>query len=167
MNMTKNDIVLMRLITGSLETIAMEMSATVTRTARSPIFNEAHDFTTALFDVAHNQSRLVAQAPGCTIQLYAIVAAVDSALKAFKHDLHPGDVIIASDPYDGGTHIPDQVILTPLFVDREPILVPAVRAHMGDVGGPVAGGYNPRARDIWQDGIIIPCLLYTSPSPRD
>ena len=154
--MNKHEVVLNRLISGSLDTIALEMGATVTRTARSPIFNEAHDFTTAVFGIEDNQSHLVAQAPGCTIQLYAIVSAVNSALKTFKHDLHPGDIIIASDPYDGGTHIPDQVILTPVFFDRKPVLVPAVRAHMGDVGGPVPGGYNPKARDIWQDGIIVP-----------
>ena len=150
------EVVFARIVGGALETIAREMSATVTRTARSPIFNEAHDFTTAVFDVVGLEARLVAQAPGCTLHLYAVVAAVERALEAFKYNLHPGDIIVASDPYDGGTHIPDHVVLTPVFHDRKPVLLPAVRAHMGDVGGPVAGGYNPRARDIWQDGMVVP-----------
>ena len=154
--MGKRDVIMAQIVGGSLDTIAREMGTAVTRTARSPIFNEAHDFTTAIFDLVGMKSRLVAQAPGCTVHLYAVASAVDSAVKAFRYDLHPGDVILASDPYDGGSHIPDQVIVTPVFHQRRPILFPAVRAHMGDVGGPVAGGYNPRARDIWQDGVIVP-----------
>ena len=159
--MASREAVLAQMVGGSLDTIAREMSATVTRTARSPIFNEAHDFTTAIFDVVGLRSRLVAQAPGCTVHLYGVVSAVDRALEAFKYNLHQGDIILASDPYDGGTHIQDQVIMTPVFHDRKPVLIPAVRAHMGDVGGPVAGGYNPRSRDVWQDGVVVsPIKIY-------
>jgi len=155
------DVTLARIVGGALDTAAAEMSAGVTRTARSPIFNEAHDFVTGIFEYKNEQPRLIAQAPGCTLHLYAICDAVRSALAAFKFDLHPGDVILASDPYDGGTHIPDQVLIMPVFVNRKPVFFPAVRAHFADVGGPVAGGYNPRARDIWQDGVIVsPIKLY-------
>ncbi|MBB5751624.1 hydantoinase B/oxoprolinase family protein [Prosthecomicrobium pneumaticum] len=154
--MDKRSVVLSQVIGGSLNTIADEMSATVTRTARSPVFNEAHDFTTAIFEMNGLKSRLVAQSPGCTLHLYAVAMAVDRAIDAFKHDLQPGDVLLASDPYNGGTHIPDLVVVTPVFRDRKPVLFPAVRAHMGDVGGPVAGGYNPHARDVWQDGLVMP-----------
>ncbi|BCP51988.1 hydantoinase B/oxoprolinase [Kaistia sp. 32K] len=154
--MDKRSFVLSQVVAGSLNTIADEMSATVTRTARSPVFNEAHDFTTAIFEMKDMKSRLVAQSPGCTLHLYAVAMAVDRAIDAFKYDLQPGDVILASDPYNGGTHIPDLVVITPVFHDRKPVLFPAVRAHMGDVGGPVAGGYNPHARDVWQDGLVMP-----------
>ena len=154
--MSDRDWLLAQIIGGALDTIADEMSATVTRTARSPIFNEAHDFTAAVFELNGLQSRLIAQSPGCTLHLYAVVMAVDRAIEAFRYDLQPGDMILASDPYDGGTHIPDLIVVTPVFFDRKPVLLPAVRAHMGDVGGPVAGGYNPRARDIWQDGLVMP-----------
>jgi N-methylhydantoinase B len=165
-SMTKRDLILSQIIGGSLNTIADEMSATVTRTARSPVFNEAHDFTTAIFEFDGQKSRLVAQSPGCTLHLYAVVMAVDRAIEAFKYDLQPGDVILASDPYDGGTHIPDVVVIAPVFHDRKPVLFPAVRAHMGDVGGPVAGGYNPHARDIWQDGLVMPPLKIVSRGER-
>jgi len=150
-----------RIVGGALDTAAAEMSDGVTRTGRSPIFNEAHDFVTGIFDYRNDRPRLIAQAPGCTLHLYAICEAVRTALAAFKFDLHPGDVILASNPYDGGTHIPDQVLIMPVFVDRKPVFFPAVRAHFADVGGPVAGGYNSRARDIWQDGVIVsPIKLY-------
>lgn len=164
--MTDRNWLLAQIIGGALDTIADEMSATVTRTARSPVFNEAHDFTTAVFELNGLQSRLVAQSPGCTLHLYAVVMAVDRAIEAFRYDLQPGDVILASDPYDGGTHIPDLIVAMPVFFDRKPVLMPAVRAHMGDVGGPVAGGYNPRAREIWQDGLVMPPLKIVSRGER-
>lgn len=165
--MAQSDLILAKIVGGALETAAEEMSATVTRTARSPLFNEAHDFTTGIFDYLEGDARLVAQAPGCTLHLYAICPAVRAALEAFKYDLQPGDVIVASDPYDGGTHIPDHVFIMPVFVDRKPRFFPVVRAHLADVGGPVAGGYNPRARDIWQDGVIVPPLkLYEKGEKR-
>ncbi|MDE0113497.1 MAG: hydantoinase B/oxoprolinase family protein [Albidovulum sp.] len=156
--MLGSEIIRARVVAGAFDTAAEEMSATVTRTARSPIFNEAHDFTTGIFDFHDGKARLIAQAPGCTLHLYAICSAVQAALEAFRNDLHPGDVILASDPFHGGTHIPDNCIILPVFADRKPVFIPVVRAHFADSGGPVAGGYNPAARDIWQDGVIVPPL---------
>jgi N-methylhydantoinase B len=164
--MSSREQIFAQIIGGALDTIADEMSATVTRTARSPVFNEAHDFTTGIFELSGDKLRLVAQSPGCTLHLYAVVMAVERAVAAFRHDLQPGDVILASDPYDGGTHIPDVVVVTPVFRDRKPVLFPAVRAHMGDVGGPVAGGYNPNARDIWQEGLVMPPLKIVTRGER-
>jgi N-methylhydantoinase B len=156
--MNNQDLILSQVVGGSLDAIAREMSATVTRTARSPIFNEAHDFTTGIFDLSGKKSRLVAQAPGCTLHLYAIVGAVDHLINAFRYDLHPGDILLVNDPYYGGSHSLDWTIVMPVFYNHKPILLPAVRSHMGDNGGPVAGGYNPRSKDIWQDGLRIPPL---------
>ncbi|CUS45277.1 MAG: hydantoinase B/oxoprolinase family protein [Pseudomonadota bacterium] len=159
--MTSADHLLSQVVGGALNSAAAEMSAAITRTGRSPIFNEAHDFTTGIFDYRDDRARLVAQAPGCTLHLYAICDAVNAAIDAFRLDLRPGDVILASDPYGGGTHIPDQVVIMPVFVGGRPLFFPAARAHFADVGGPVAGGYNPRALDIWQDGVIVsPVKLY-------
>ncbi|CQR56528.1 hydantoinase B/oxoprolinase family protein [Paenibacillus riograndensis] len=162
-----DDWLLSQIVGGTLDSVAEEMSAVVTRTARSPIFNEAHDFTTGVFDFTRSSTRLVAQAPGCTLHLYAIVSAVDQLMEAFKNDLHPGDVLLVNDPYHGGSHSLDWTIVMPVFHGRRPILLPAVRSHMGDNGGPVAGGYNPRSRDIWHDGLRIPPIkLYARGEKR-
>ncbi len=152
--------ILSQVVGGSLDAIAREMSATVTRTARSPpLFNEAHDFTTGIFDLSGRKSRLVAQAPGCTLHLYAVVGAVDHLIETFRYDLHPGDILLVNDPYHGGSHSLDWTMVMPVFYNRKPILLPAVRSHMGgDNGGPVAGGYNPKSKDIWHDGLRIPPL---------
>ena len=129
----------------------------MTRTALSPLFNEAHDFTTGIFDFrGQREARLVAQAPGCTPHLYAIVGAVDAILERFRFNLHAGDVLLLNDPYAGGTHGPDWTLIAPVCYQGKPVLLPAVRAHMGDNGGPVAGGYNPRAEEVWQEGLRIP-----------
>ncbi|MEK3888802.1 hydantoinase B/oxoprolinase family protein [Bacillus sp. FSL K6-3431] len=154
--MINQDVILSQVVGGSLDAVAREMSVTVTRTARSPLFNEAHDFTTGIFDLSGKKSRLVAQAPGCTLHLYAVVGAVDHLLDAFRYDLHPGDILLVNDPYHGGSHSLDWTIVMPVFHNRKPVLLPAVRSHMGDNGGPVAGGYNPRSKDIWHDGLRIP-----------
>lgn len=146
-----------QIIASNLDATAQEMSATVTRTALSPIFNEAHDFTTGIFDFrGRREARLVAQAPGCTLHLYAIVGAVDAILERFRFDLHEGDVLLLNDPFAGGTHGPDWTMVAPACHQGRPVLLPAVRAHMGDNGGPVAGGYNPRAEEAWQEGLRIP-----------
>lgn len=150
--------ILSQVVGGSLDAIAREMSATVTRTARSPLFNEAHDFTTGIFDLSGRKSRLVAQAPGCTLHLYAVVGAVDHLIETFRYGLHPGDILLVNDPYHGGSHSLDWTMVMPVFYNRKPILLPAVRSHMGDNGGPVAGGYNPKSKDIWHDGLRIPPL---------
>lgn len=152
------NMILSQVVGGSLDAIAREMSATVTRTARSPLFNEAHDFTTGIFDLSGRKSRLVAQAPGCTLHLYAVVGAVDHLIETFRYDLHPGDILLVNDPYHGGSHSLDWTMVMPVFYNRKPILLPAVRSHMGDNGGPVAGGYNPKSKDIWHDGLRIPPL---------
>ncbi|MFZ4453198.1 hydantoinase B/oxoprolinase family protein [Salibacterium aidingense] len=156
--MSQSDMILSQVVGGSLDAIARDMSETVTRTARSPLFNEAHDFTTGIFDLSGKTSRLVAQAPGCTLHLYAIVGAVNELIDTFRYDLHPGDILLVNDPYHGGSHSLDWTIVTPVFYNRKPVLFPAVRSHMGDNGGPVAGGYNPNSKDIWQDGLRIPPL---------
>ncbi|MDB5056604.1 MAG: hyuB2 [Chloroflexi bacterium] len=151
------DFLTAQLIASNLDATAQEMSATVTRTALSPLFNEAHDFTTGIFDFrGQREARLVAQAPGCTLHLYAIVGAVEAMLERFRVNLHEGDILLLNDPYAGGTHGPDWTLVAPVCYQGLPILLPAVRAHMGDNGGPVAGGYNPRAEEAWQEGLRIP-----------
>ena len=61
-----------------------------------------------------------------------------------------------NDPYYGGTHHADWTVMKPVFFEGKPVLFPSVRAHMADCGGPVAGGYNPEATDVWQEALRIP-----------
>ena len=82
-------------------------------------------------------------------------------LKDFAGRIHPEDVFILSDPYvAGGNHLPDWVIARPIFVEAGARLAGFCcnRAHQSDIGGGLAGTYNPEATEIWHEGIRLPVL---------
>lgn len=148
-----------------LETIADEMGITMMHTSRTPIFTEAHDFSTAIFDC---QGRMAALAQAIPIHMGAMKYAVQAALEFFGMDeIYEGDILLVNDPYYGGSHIPDYTMFAPTFYDGEIVLFPAVRAHMADTGGAVGGGYDPTAYEIWQEGLrLSPIKIYERGRPR-
>ena len=82
-------------------------------------------------------------------------------LREFEGRIAPGDVYILSDPYvAGGNHLPDWVIARPIFVGEPARLAGFCcnRAHQSDIGGGLAGTYNPEATEIWHEGIRLPVL---------
>ncbi len=143
-------------IKDSLEAISEEMSKTVERTAVHPLFNEVHDYSTGVFFYDGSDVRLVARATAIPVHIFASILSVEALMESFQDDLHEGDVVMLNDPYYGGTHHADWTVMKPVFFDGKPVLFPSVRAHMADFGGPVAGGYNPEAKDIWQEALRIP-----------
>ena len=143
-------------VKDSLEAISEEMSKTVERTAVHPLFNEVHDYSTGVFFYDGHDVRLVARATAIPVHIFASILSVEALMDTFGDDLHEGDVVMVNDPYYGGTHHADWTVMKPVFFDGKPVLFPSVRAHMADFGGPVAGGYNPEARDIWQEALRIP-----------
>lgn len=149
-----------------LETIANEMGITMTQTATTPIFSEAHDFSTAIFDY---QGRMIALAQAITIHMGAMKYSVQAALDYFGPEkIYHGDIILLNDPYYGGSHVPDWTMFTPIFYEGELIIFPATRCHMVDTGGAVPGGYYPQATDIWQEGLrLSPIKIYERGKPRE
>ncbi|RJP14564.1 MAG: hydantoinase B/oxoprolinase family protein [Candidatus Abyssobacteria bacterium SURF_5] len=148
-----------------LETIANEMGDTMIRTATTPTFSESHDFSTAIFDGA---ARIIALADALPIHMGASKFSVMAALEAFQDDLHTGDLIVVNDPYHGGSHLPDWTMMTPIFFEGRLVFFPVTRAHQGDTGGAVPGGYNPGAVDIWQEGLRLPPIkIYERGRPRN
>jgi len=135
-----------------LAAVADEMGAVLGRTALSPNIKERRDYSCAVFDP---QGRLVAQAAHIPVHLGAMPEAVRAVLPLAP--FRPGDLIALNDPYLGGTHLPDITLVSPVFHRRSLIGFVASRAHHADVGG-MAPGSMPLARDIWQEGIIIPPL---------
>ena len=148
----------------SLVTIANEMGDTMIRTATTPTFSESHDFSTSIFDA---RGRIVALADALPIHMGACKFSVMAVLDDFRDDLYPGDILVVNDPYHGGSHLPDWTMTTPVFCGGKPILFPVTRAHQGDTGGAVPGGYNPGATDIWQEGLRLPPLkIHERGKPR-
>lgn len=167
---TARDPIILALMQNRLDQISRHMGWVMTRTARSPIFSQSHDFSCFITDP---QGTLIANADGIPIHTGGGGFAARAILKVYEHRINADDVFILSDPYEaGGNHLPDWVIARPIFVDHEGTAALAGfccnRAHQSDIGGGVAGTYNPEATDIWQEGIRLPvCKLVDRGELRD
>ncbi len=138
-----------------LESVSKEMSSVVERTSVHPLFNESHDYSTGVFHF-HDSVSLVARATAIPVHIFASLKSVEAMLDCFGDGLVDGDVVILNDPYFGGTHNADWTVMKPIFLEGGGMLCPAVRGHMADSGGPLAGNYNPDAREVWQEAFRIP-----------
>jgi len=155
------DPVVLALMQHRLDQISRHMGWVMTRTARSPIFSQSHDFSCF---VAAPDGTLVANADGIPIHTGGGGFAVRALLRVYAGRINPGDVFLLSDPYvAGGNHLPDWVITRPVFhTDAEGterlVGFCCNRAHQSDIGGGLAGTYNPEATEIWQEGIRLPVM---------
>jgi N-methylhydantoinase A len=152
------DPVILALMQNRLDQISKHMGWVMTRTARSPIFSQSHDFSCY---ITTPDGTLVANADGIPIHTGGGGFAVRALLRDFAGRIHPEDVFILSDPYvAGGNHLPDWVVARPIFVGETPLLAGFCcnRAHQSDIGGGLAGTYNPEATEIWQEGIRLPVM---------
>jgi len=131
------------------------MAYTVIRTARSEIVKDVMDFSTALCDA---EGRMVAQAKTIAQHLGAIPDAMASVLEQCRDDIHPGDVMILNDPYQGGMHLPDIFMFMPIFLDARLEGFSVVIAHHTDVGGRVAGSNASDSTEIYQEGLRLPVV---------
>jgi N-methylhydantoinase B len=143
----------LELVKNALVALADEMALTVYRTARSFVVKEALDFSTALF-LADGQ--LIAQGTCLPFHLGAMPFAVRSVTRQYKDRIRPGDLFITNDPYDGSTHLPDIVLVRPIFIDARLVGFSVALAHMTDIGGRIAGGNASDSTELYQEGLRIP-----------
>lgn len=151
--MAPADPIVLELYRHRFEGVADEMGATLQRTSYSPNIKERLDFSCAIFDA---EGHMVAQAAHIPVHLGAMPASVRAALRAVP-TWHAGDIVILNDPYEGGTHLPDITMISPVIADdaAEPAFFVASRAHHADVGG-ITPGSLPLAHELVQEGLIIP-----------
>ncbi len=152
------DPVILALMQKRLDQVSKHMGWVMTRTARSPIFSQSHDFSCYITDP---EGTLIANADGIPIHTGGGGFAVRALLRDFAGRIFPDDVFVLSDPYvAGGNHLPDWVIARPIFLDGTDRLAGFCcnRAHQSDIGGGLAGTYNPEATEIWHEGIRLPVL---------
>ena len=133
--------------------VAEETVETMVRTCFSPLLNQSRDLSAVVLDGA---AQVVAQAERTPIHMGAMPFAVRAMAEDFRDDLQPGDVLMANDPYWGGSHLPDITLVKPVFREGRLRFWVAIRAHQSDTGGISAGGYSPSAREIFHEGIRIP-----------
>ncbi|MGL6135633.1 MAG: hydantoinase B/oxoprolinase family protein, partial [Prochlorococcaceae cyanobacterium] len=164
------DPTLLELYNHRFSAIAEQMGVQLQQSARSVNIRERLDFSCAVFD---GRGRLVANAPHIPVHLGSMgdsVAALLAAIAAGQRDpLAPGDVVLANNPYNGGTHLPDITAITPVFVDGAggagavaaeslpgaPLFYVASRGHHADVGGITPGSMPPFSRCIDDEGLLL------------
>ncbi len=140
---------------SAVESIVDEMAYTVMRTARSPIVRDVLDYSTTMTDA---KGRILAQAKTVALHLGAVPDAMEALLARFSGNIHPGDVIIFNDPYEGGMHLPDIFMFKPIFHRDEHIGFSVVICHHCDVGGRVPGSNASDSTEIFQEGLRLPPL---------
>lgn len=144
------DPIALTVLGNALAGVAEEMGALLVRGAFSANIKERRDSSCALFDA---DGRMVAQAAHVPVHLGSLPETV-AAVR--ERDPQPGDVFIVNDPYTGGSHLPDITLVAPLVVDGTIAGYGAVRAHHADVGGMRPGSMPPGARELLQEGLVIP-----------
>ena len=165
MSHSKVDPITLSVVRGVLETTQREMTLTLEQTARSSVFNLAHDYSTALFNAT---PEMILQGQDIPIHLGSLIPAMKSVAKYFEGDIHDGDLILHNDPEYGGSHIIDTCMYYPVFYQGELVFWTVCKGHLTDIGGPVPAGYNPAATEIYAEGLRIPPLkLWDKGKPRN
>jgi len=134
--------------------VADQMGAVLRQTASSVNIKERLDFSCAIFDA---RTGLVANAPHMPVHLGSMGASVAAVVERFGDELRPGDAYLLNSPYEGGTHLPDLTVVTPVFDASEASLIAFVasRAHHADIGGVTPGSMPPWSRSIADEGVLI------------
>jgi N-methylhydantoinase B len=123
------------------------------QTTRSPILCEAKDFVTGLYDA---RGQMLEQTENLPILAFSLAPVCKHLIAYFGGDLAEGDVIFHNDVFSFGNQNNDVAVFKPVFFDGELVAWTAVKGHQADIGGNVAGGYNPNATEVWQEALRIP-----------
>lgn len=147
------DLVQLELIRESLIAVVNEMRANIIHSSYAPIIYEGHDFSCALMSA---DGRQVAQGlADHPIHIFAVPYSTQQVVATFKDDINEGDLFLHNDPYTGGTHLNDVLMLQPIFFNGKLGMFAAMRCHWNDVGGMTPGSLSGRVNEIIQEGIRI------------
>ncbi len=151
---TEVDPVMLEVFNNLFMSVAEQMGATLANTAYSVNIKERLDFSCALFDP---EGGLVANAPHVPVHLGSMGESVRTVLKMNAGAMKPGDVFMMNNPFNGGTHLPDVTVITPIFDERgaDIIFVVASRGHHADIGGRTPGSSPPDSTHIEEEGVVI------------
>ena len=152
------DPVLLELFNNLFMHVAEQTGVVLQNTAQSVNIKERLDFSCAIFDA---EGRLVANAPHIPVHLGAMGESVRSVLAARRDTLKPGDVVALNNPYNGGTHLPDVTVITPVFdaAGRRILFFVGSRGHHADIGGLTPGSTPPGSTTLEEEGVVIDDFL--------
>lgn len=149
---TEADPVLLEVFNNLFMSVADQMGATLANTAWSVNIKERYDFSCAIFDAAGD---LVANAPHVPVHLGSMSHAVKTVMAATRGTIRPGDAYMLNSPFNGGTHLPDVTVITPVFVGDAPAFWLGSRGHHADIGGRTPGSAPPDSRHVEEEGVLI------------
>uniref|UniRef100_UPI003F25B64A hydantoinase B/oxoprolinase family protein n=1 Tax=Rhizobium sp. F40D2 TaxID=3453141 RepID=UPI003F25B64A len=155
---TNADPVMLEVFNNLFMAIAEQMGVTLQNTAHSVNIKERLDFSCAVFD---RTGALVANAPHMPVHLGSMDRSVETIIRLNEGRIRPGDVFALNAPYNGGTHLPDITVVTPVFDDAGEVILfyVASRGHHADIGGKAPGSMTPRATKVDEEGVLIDNFL--------
>lgn len=158
-------LILMEPVRLALQGIVDRMQSRMMRAAYSSIAREGGDCAAAVF---LPDGRLLAQARSLPLLLGSLIPAVAGVLQRFPvQQMAEGDAYLMNDPWSGGTHLPDLIVVRPIVSDGIIVALAAAILHHQDVGGMTAGSIPPNATDIHQEGLRIPPVRWRTASVAD
>ena len=149
------DSVTLEIIRGKLVAVADEMGLVLARSSMSPVIYEVLDFACGICDA---KGQLISQTNGITVFTGTFLTQITSVLRKFGGNIHPGDVFMLNNPFEGGTHLCDVCIIRPIFAGGALIAFGIALAHWSEVGGKTAGSLPPDATEIYQEEIQFPAV---------
>jgi 5-oxoprolinase (ATP-hydrolysing) len=152
------DPVLLELFNNLFMNVAEQTGAVLQNTSMSVNIKERLDFSCAIFDAT---GALVANAPHVPVHLGAMGESVRTVLQHRASTLKRGDVIALNNPFNGGTHLPDVTVITPVFDDagRDILFFVGSRGHHADIGGITPGSTPPASHTLEEEGVVIDDFL--------
>ena len=148
------DSVTLSIFNNALINACREMGTAMMRTSYSPIFNEGLDFSCMIFNT---RAEMIGQAEFCPTMLGSAQYAVKWTVEELGLDsFEPGDVVIHNDPYRGQCHMPEHMVLKPVFFEDKLQCFVANIAHIGEIGGMAPGSFAADATEIYQEGLRLP-----------
>ena len=155
---TEADPVMLEIFNNLFMSIAEQMGATLANTAYSVNIKERLDFSCAIFDIEGN---LVANAPHMPVHLGSMGESIKTVIRENAGTIKPGNVYALNAPYNGGTHLPDVTVITPVFDDdgKDILFYVGSRGHQADIGGRTPGSAPPDSTHIEDEGVLIDNFL--------
>ena len=155
---THADPVMLEVFNNLFMSIAEQMGAALANTAQSVNIKERLDFSCAIFD---RDGGLVANAPHLPVHLGSMGESIETVIRERAGTMQPGDVYVLNAPYNGGTHLPDITVITPVFEETgsEILFFAGSRGHHADIGGITPGSMPPDSRTVDEEGVLIDNVL--------
>jgi 5-oxoprolinase (ATP-hydrolysing) len=155
---TAVDPVMLEVFNNLFMSIAEQMGLRLENTAYSVNIKERLDFSCALFDA---QGQLIANAPHLPVHLGSMGESIKTVIRENSGCMKPGNVYMLNAPYNGGTHLPDITVITPVFDEggKNILFYVGSRGHHADIGGITPGSMPPDSRVIEEEGVLIDNFL--------